>query len=344
MMAKFIQPLLKLFPVSRRGRKKGGFTLTELLVSIIIAGVIISVLLAFVVDLVETEREEFARSETQRDMQTALDFMVDDLRQAVYVYDRIDLARDNGVQPLRNYIPNFNNTVPILAFWKVERLPYESNQSLPNSCATGDTRCQQVLIRRRAYSLVVYYQARNPENDPKWKGKYRIMRYVFRKYPNLPSLNISANYVDPEEVSSFKNWPFVGTSPAGSAPQSGQGVVGPFVLVDFVDEPNSNNNDREDNKCISNNANSPFYAPNTNNPPYRRIPADPSQNNNFFVCVRTLNVVTGTNTDQSTNQDVMIYLRGSTWGKVNRRQRTNQPLLTLKTQAVARGVIDKKPQ
>lgn len=334
------QARLKQFLLRSKRRTKAGFTMTELLVSMIIAGVIISVLLSFVVDLVQTDRQEYVRAETQREMQTALDFMTNDLREAVYVYDAIEQDRPTAPR-LSSFLPDFGaNITPVLAFWKVERLPYDASGSLPATCTPTDTECNQVLIRRRAYSLVVYLHDKNPPNNT-WKGRSRIRRYILRKYNNLPNVaSITPGYADPQERTSFKDWP-VGDNRRTGNPALPTG--GAPVLVDFVDDANNANVNipADDNSCRSSLLTSPLYAQIPTNPPYRRVPLEQQTNNSFFVCVKTLSF-TGTGTEQETaNQDVIIYLRGNPRGRLNNRA---EPLETLKTQAVARGVVNKEPQ
>lgn len=337
MAIKVWQNLIKILPFSGKRRKKGGFTLIELLVTILISGVIITALLSFVVDLLQTDRREYARSETQREMETALNFIVDDLREAVYIYERIEQPRANS-QPLKNFLPNIANATPVLAFWKAQRLN-DNELPDPNSCGSN-AECKQVVIRRRAYSLVAYYVAKNPTNDPKWRGKARVIRYVFNKYPNLPSLGKTSGYRDPAEESSFENWPYVNGSPAGGA-TTGDGSM-QAVLVDFVDDPNSQGITSEQvETCQSTDPNSTFYNADPSNPTYRRIPSNISDSNSFYVCVKTLGTVAGTNQQEKLNQDVIIFLRGNPIGRVNARDQ--QPLLTVRAGAIARGVIDKKP-
>ncbi|TAN85658.1 MAG: prepilin-type N-terminal cleavage/methylation domain-containing protein, partial [Phormidium sp. SL48-SHIP] len=64
-----------------------GFTLTEILVSMIIAGLVMSGLLGLMVELLTSDARETARTETQREMQMALDYISSDIRESVYVYD-----------------------------------------------------------------------------------------------------------------------------------------------------------------------------------------------------------------------------------------------------------------
>ena len=356
MAAKLFQRLLKRSLAGSKRRKKAGFTLLEILISLLIAGVIISVLLSFVVDLVDTDRREFARSETQREMQTALDLMVADLREAVYIYDRVEVTRGGGVGPLATFIPTFDNlgpsVRPILAFWKVERIP-DADLTALGSCDRFGARepnpsrqrreCDQLQIRRRTYTLVVYYQVRNRNNDPRWKGASRIIRYALPKYTNIANLTQSQGYVDPIEgrsdidaKTSRENWPLdnsnnniqIGGRPTGPAPQ---------VLVDFVDNPENREIDAATLPGCSNpEPNHPLYNPNPTNPTYRRVPEDSQVSKSFFVCVKTLNAATST---AVSNQDVVIYLRGNAQERTRRKER----LEIISTQAVARGIIDKKP-
>ncbi|HAX77160.1 MAG TPA: hypothetical protein DCY88_15325 [Cyanobacteria bacterium UBA11372] len=343
MKAKFLQSLLKRFHSRKKKRSKAGFTLIELLISIMIAAVIISVLLSFVVDLLDTERREYASSETQREMQLALDFIANDLREAVYVYDSIDTSR-GSVPALRNFVPVPDGFVPILAFWKSERVPYD-NPDGPINCNPSEAACEAIQIRRRAYSLVVYLQKRNQGNDlQKWKGNSRIVRYVLRKHtdPNNPQ-QWNAGYVDPVEKnppsnnkSSFPLWPH-GGSPAGSL-QSGVPALplgGAPVLVDFVDNPTRSITNLPG--CINTtDTNSPVYSPDPSAPQYRRVPSDPAISTSFYACVKTPPSGAAT----AANQDVIIYLRGNPEGKIAAKE----PLVTIQTQAVARGVINKDPQ
>ena len=64
-----------------------GFTLIEVLVSMVVAGFVISGLMFLVVDLLRTDQRELTLEQTQQDMKRALDYISDDLREAVFVYD-----------------------------------------------------------------------------------------------------------------------------------------------------------------------------------------------------------------------------------------------------------------
>ena len=107
-----------------------GFTLIELLVSILISTIIISTLLAFTVNIMETDRREQAKVETQGDVQSALNFIADDLQEAVYIYNADSLNYNSGAASpgpgIKNQLPDttvdavFASTksTPVLVFWK----------------------------------------------------------------------------------------------------------------------------------------------------------------------------------------------------------------------------------
>src|SRR4028119_737263 len=64
-----------------------GMTLVELLVGAIMAFLIITPMLGFVVDMLNSDRREQVKSNTEQDVQAALDFIAQDLSQALYIYD-----------------------------------------------------------------------------------------------------------------------------------------------------------------------------------------------------------------------------------------------------------------
>ncbi|MGL5059589.1 MAG: hypothetical protein ACRC62_06370, partial [Microcoleus sp.] len=68
-----------------------GMTLIELLIGMIMAFLIITPMLAFVVDMLNTDRREQVKANTEQDIQSAVDFIAQDLSQAIYIYDNIDI-------------------------------------------------------------------------------------------------------------------------------------------------------------------------------------------------------------------------------------------------------------
>ncbi|MCL1464469.1 prepilin-type N-terminal cleavage/methylation domain-containing protein [Argonema galeatum] len=352
MPVKLFTFLLKRQRIRFGKRKTAGFTLLELLVSIVISTVIIIALLDMVVDLLQTDRREYARAETQREMQMSLDYMVNDLREAAYVYDNNQLngnrGSNNNVPALKTYLPPFPAGMePILVFWKPEEVPYRRGQPALNCGGSPSDDCKQLQVRRRTFTLVAYLQAVNqPADRPQWKGISRIMRYQLRMYPETafnaspPTLTtINTGYVEPLVNNvSFETWPVAldaNGNPLGAPARLANDPLSRPVLVDFVDYPTTARGDN-----LATPADTRLQCTSPNQPP---IPPSTSAftNPSFVACVSSA-TATGAagGTSSPTNQNVILFLRGNPTGKAGVKI---APLIAVKTQAVARGVIDKKP-
>ena len=111
-----------------KGRRSKGFTLIELLVAMIIGSLIVVALLTLVVQLTETNQKDAARTQVQQDMQAAMDYVAQDLRSAVFVYNGECLEGKNdpvfakSCPGIINHIPATINAKPnkvaVLAFWR----------------------------------------------------------------------------------------------------------------------------------------------------------------------------------------------------------------------------------
>ncbi|MGK7929817.1 MAG: hypothetical protein AB4041_00065 [Microcystaceae cyanobacterium] len=306
-----------------------GLTLSELLVAVSASSVVISSLMFVMTDLLSNNQQEQAISAIQQDMQQTLDYLTRDLREAVHIYNGDEVKeRTYGMAGVSNFLPDFgDNTQIILAFWKVEPLPYLPSDSFPN-CSTDfsndsdkENECENIRIERRAYSLVVYVHDWNNE-DEEWNGESRIVRYALRKYSNLSNLTRTAGYVDPMNESTFKRWPLSsgGTDLQGGTKPSADNNTN--VLVDYVAVP-STPIETEFN-CSSDYIRSPYNDPNDGN----------DDNNSFFTCVRNTN----NDTQSSFNQDTWIFLRGNANGKDGIDQ--DSPLEILQQGVISRSVID----
>jgi prepilin-type N-terminal cleavage/methylation domain-containing protein len=336
-------------------RKNSGFTLIELMVALAMSSLVIAALLGMLVQLVQTDQGESARNQTQQEMQLALNYIVDDLRDAVYVYGSDCHRNDTSSCPqFAKFIPNFGTNVePVLAFWKAKPLDQDDLDQLPADCNTfADQRqqaeCSNLKIKRRAYSLVVYLQSTESGSTSPWKGKSRLIRYELPKYKSeqLATLTRSIGFVDPSEnQNNFVTWPYdsgnnLQTPGAGGRPDKNQDGWW-AVLVDFVDDPS---NTTPAPSCPN---------PDPAKPIYSRIPnADPTKrinytSNSFFVCVR--NTVDDNNGGQNQevfegqNQDVILYLRGNPKDRFSFLNTTSD-LQMLQTQVTIGGVIDKTPK
>ncbi|EDZ92188.1 conserved hypothetical protein [Limnospira maxima CS-328] len=134
-----------------------GFTMIELLVSAVVASMIITPILFFVVDVLQTDTREEIRARSEQELQTAADFIRRDLSQAIYIYD------GQGVNAIRSQLPDSQNVV--LVFWRQEFIP----NAVPPCDDRGD-RCNDAQV----YSLVAYYLQTGASDT--WSGQARISR------------------------------------------------------------------------------------------------------------------------------------------------------------------------
>ncbi|NJK27452.1 MAG: prepilin-type N-terminal cleavage/methylation domain-containing protein [Coleofasciculaceae cyanobacterium SM2_3_26] len=208
--------------VQRQGISlKAGFTMIELLVAILISGVLVTGLMAIVIELLSSNQRETVRTETQQEMQAALEFIASEMREAVYIYDGGCLEREpartecaglfGATNPGRLPVPQ--NSVPILAFWKVDPLPDALDATCqaptPPSCDTNpnppEIPCRIPCLSGRMHVLVVYYLSKANQNTP-WKGRARILRYELPRYD--ASGTPVPGYVDPgNSDTTFSIWP-----------------------------------------------------------------------------------------------------------------------------------------
>ncbi|MCX5965117.1 MAG: prepilin-type N-terminal cleavage/methylation domain-containing protein [Cyanobacteria bacterium] len=239
---KHLRMVLRMLP-KRTDRR--GFTLIELLVAILISGLIVSGLLYLVVEVLGINQKDAARSDTQRDMQMAMDYITRDLREAFYVYgtevegtsvesclaDRDDAAtRGAGglctgllasLPAHLKYLPDKNN-IPVLAFWKPEPLP----DGVSAYCKTNVDKIGVVVrdasgvpqenpvdrvpcVSQRMYTLVVY--SLNTDNSSKiWKGRARIKRYALPHFAESTTNTKKSGWVAPVASDDKRplSWPF----------------------------------------------------------------------------------------------------------------------------------------
>lgn len=355
-----------------RKKQQAGFTLIELLVAILVGGIIAAILLALVVTLLETNQREASRSDTQREVQMALDYISRDLREAVYVYDGSCLVSDEfgsfqglqrdcrgllgGEQPA---LPaEVTNAVPVLAFWKPEKLP----KSLQDTCvslaaelsklpAQQSQRIQNVpCVSGRMYSLIVYTLVENPAADPKWRGKARIMRYRLPQFTTgtgsgtanvAPPVTNGWTYPLADSVG-FENWP---RDKKGDDMRANRTPAGDNqVLLDYVDFDGPKDGAGqpvfdEGKLCPSPQPSIiPGVAPDpgTYQGGYVLTPnATVSRGKRgFFVCVN------GSESYGKINQEVVVRINGNAAGRPGIPRDRDVPL-QLETLVLTRGVVNK---
>ncbi|MGB3494540.1 MAG: type II secretion system protein [Elainellaceae cyanobacterium] len=311
--------------------KERGFTLIELLVVVLIAGGIISGLMYLVVELLTADRVEASRTQTQQEMQMALDYISTELRQAVYVYNEecmSDTAFGSVADEDSNYCPGLYNHIPadltdadenpILAFWKQQQLPL----SVRNACNPNTAPC----ITGHSYALIVY--TLDTSDSPTWSGGARIRRYALTQFQ--ANGDETAGYVNPGSFNrDFRSWPFY--TEEGEDTRSNQQNGNPGgtaqVLVDFVDD--RVRGDMDATQCPGG------YTLTSD----ETVPADFA--NSFYGCVRDME---GT-IEGGQNRDTLLFLRGNPSGRPGMGTnvgRTNF-LPTLETQVLSRPVLEKQP-
>jgi type II secretory pathway pseudopilin PulG len=124
----------------------GGFTLIEVLVGLVLSFLVILPLLGFMVNMLQTDREEQAKATSEQEIQAALSYISRDLEQAVYIYDGY------GVDKIKADLPTPANSVPVLVFWK--------RQFVSEVIPTGTPKNDDGFT----YALVAYYLQTTPKS------------------------------------------------------------------------------------------------------------------------------------------------------------------------------------
>ncbi|MGY2802952.1 PulJ/GspJ family protein [Thermostichus sp. MS-CIW-25] len=206
----------------RRPSKSRGFTLIELLVSLLIASIFLLATGMIVVETMRLDREETGRTQVQAELTQAMEYIQQDLAEALYIYNDTERPSDpqqppgDGIPDViqRLYEPGWirrpAGAIPVVAFWKLEPIPqgcYAGNptlQQIREGRATlpaepppefprtnGKNADWETLVSRRGiYTLVVYYLRRNYNNagnledgsTTPWEGNARIDRFELRPF------------------------------------------------------------------------------------------------------------------------------------------------------------------
>lgn len=146
-----------------------GFTLIELLVAMIMAVLVITPLLGFMIHILSTDRQEQAKATSEQEIRTALNYISNDLQQAVYIYDSSGLSNSStSTTPgIQDQIPpvstasgcsSTSTCTPILVFWKRKFL------------SKANTNNDDAFV----YSLVAYYLI--IDNNSIWSNGGRAAR------------------------------------------------------------------------------------------------------------------------------------------------------------------------
>jgi prepilin-type N-terminal cleavage/methylation domain-containing protein len=165
---------------SKQVKQESGFTLIELLVAMVLAVLVITPLLGFMINILDNDRREQAKTTSEQEVQTALDYISRDLQQALYIYDADALSRDFNTDAtlsgIRDQLPPVKaagmcrtvagtQCLPVLAFWK-RKLEKDAIKIGTKADDTDDT---------FVYSLVTYYLVK--DSNATWSKAARIARF-----------------------------------------------------------------------------------------------------------------------------------------------------------------------
>jgi len=248
-----MKTLLRLLLKSQHQRNRSGpaqtekgMTLVELLVGSIMAFLIITPMLAFVVDMLNTDRREQVKSNTEQDIQAAADFISQDLSQAIWIYDQVGITAINNTT---TKLPTLANGTPILVFWKRQQmknsLPINSTVSTkkPSDCKNTPAECNDTYV----LSLVAYYQIKETVSTSIWcqpsggTCPSRIARYEIREPIRNPYTTDvtkpyydAADLTDSQQGSAAFNKDFDFSKPTVNV-TTGTSFPNPEVLVNYID-------------------------------------------------------------------------------------------------------------
>ena len=255
MIKNLLRDLLKIQFYKNRStpnRRASGFTMIELLVGTVIAFIIITPLLGMVIGLLNDDQKESAKANTEQEIQSALDYISEDLKQAVYIYDKKTLEEWKKNQPTNLPFPTDDaKGTPILVFWKRELIPDSSGVGTITGCTQeSDIACDDQFV----LSLVAYYSLKDtnttwcPDGDPD-HCPVRITRYEIDSYNNrdIPDPLPPA---PPITVRVFPANPDIKLNPTNII--RGAGNFPPAqVLVNYLDYSANKDTALSDTECIN---------------------------------------------------------------------------------------------
>ena len=288
---------------STRKNRDHGFTLVELLIGLVMAFLVLTPLFGLMISIMNTDEKEQAKTTSEQELQTAIDFITRDLQKAVYIYDfqgvtnnYNTIAANSGI---KDSLPTVTGGVPILVFWKQE--------VVSNVIPTAGSKKDDASI----YSLVAYYLINSPSTI--WSNTARIARWQIKdgvRSPSdtsgvtcNPSYNTSIKFVDADNCPSPGFKPF--DLDMNQWQRSGSFTNDPHVLVDFIDQT------PRDQTNVPNIT--PSCAQDANQPGVTITPISSTTMTSFYACVS--NYADPTNQGQviSTAQ---IFIRGNALARI----------------------------
>ncbi len=188
------------YHLSKYGKFRNAFTLTETLAGAIIGLILLGEMLSWLVNFMYQDKNEEILAKTQQNMDRAMEYMREDISGALYVYDfqqtpynTCSSSPSACTSNVGNNYSNGNvlpyplvgipasliaaNYIPILAFWKLASLSNlnasicsglsnstyipEDNPTITNGAFSYQGECNALLYRRKMMTLVVYFLKTN---------------------------------------------------------------------------------------------------------------------------------------------------------------------------------------
>jgi prepilin-type N-terminal cleavage/methylation domain-containing protein len=228
-----------MFKVFRhRVHQSAGFTLIELLVSLLVASIFLLATAMIVIETMRLDREETGRTQVQAELTQAMEYIQQDLAEALYIYndteqnpqqsDRLGDGIPDVIQRL--YTPGWirrpDDAIPVVAFWKLEPIPQGCYRTQREDGTPGDQIPNLQQIREGRAILPVQPPPEFPRDqngrNADWdtlvsrRGIYTLVVYYLRR-----------NYND-------------AGNPTGRTPWEGNARIDRFELRPFNTEGQNN--------------------------------------------------------------------------------------------------------
>ncbi len=265
-----------------RVKKMSGFTLIELLVSMILAALVITPLLAFMVNIMATDHQEQAKANSEQEIKTALDYIARDLQQSVYIYDA------DGINAIRQQLPNYaqkDQYFPVLVFWKRQFI----SGGLTVNGGTNDT---------FVYSLVAYYLIK--DNNSTWSNAARIGRFQISNGYGVTNTDINNTRDAGFQLFSLQNSGTLKSKMNQWTAKTGETYTQQILpLVDYIDQTTINSTTNPAPTCSTGQ-----LLPNFSGTSVPSVPTGNTITRGFYVCV------------DSDNTIAEVYLRGNALARI----------------------------
>ncbi len=304
---------------------QAGFTIVELLVSLVVSVLVLAATGQLIVRIMEVDQREAAYAAVQSEMQLSMDYIRRDLEDAVFVYTGQQLQDQLLGTPA--YISTTDT--PVLAFWKIRPAEECINQATAPVCVDANVNgLGNVTARGSVAVLVVYYWVENTTNV--WEvdefGQARIARIELDPFvgprSDSPPSGVRGDYLAPDP-SDFLSWPYGTTLATFNGSQSRKSALMAHI---------GHGDDAEPPAIIT----CPTgYEPS----PAAEAGGPPSDNNAHYALYACVRPSGGTG-----DQDVLIYLQGSAEARAGGAYEPGTlQLENLETRVFTRGQFGRGP-